>query len=167
MSVCPFPAPYGESLSEGQNACHRVYLEAAGLPPIMHSRCLGSVSLGWVVHASMLLASETLEPPMETWGFCFLSGCHLCPHHFSPWLLHQSAWAPCCLPLAFAHSAPEGTFQPTHCESTVLFWEMASHLQDWSHSSSRPSSGPCFPHLCSGDHVRVLISKCLLLGEST
>lgn len=121
MSVCPFPTPYGESLSEGQNACSRVYLEAAGLPASVRSHGLGSVSLGWVAHASMLHASETLEPPMETWGFCSLSGCHLCPRQFSPWLLHQPAWAPYCLPLAFAHSAPEGTFQPTYSVSTVLF----------------------------------------------
>lgn len=30
MSVCPSPSPYGESLSEGQNACHRACLEVAG-----------------------------------------------------------------------------------------------------------------------------------------
>lgn len=61
-----------------------VYLEAAGLPASVRSHGLGSVSLGWVAHASMLHASETLEPPMETWGFALSLAATSALVNFSP-----------------------------------------------------------------------------------
>lgn len=129
------------------------------------SRGLGSVSLGWVAHASMLHASETLEPPMETWGFLLSLWLPPLPSSIFSLIVTSACLGSPPYPWPLP-TLPRRALSNLHILSpTVLF------LKDGIPSSGLvpiAPPGPALalpPHLCAGDHVRVLICKMLVVGR--
>ena len=158
MSVCRSP-PYGEGWSEGQNACHRAWLKVAGKAVNPHPArthvVLGLVPwAGSYVRPCSLWVAKTVEPWSHPWRLGIVPFSLAATSGLITFLLDFCSSLPG-LPTACSWPFPTLPWRALSslCIMSPLSsaWEVASHLQDWSHSSFRPSSGP-LPHgpLCWG-----------------